>query len=67
VYAYIFELYICLYISSPYLLVFGDDHVIRYMEQRMLQVVLVRHNDRMGLLRDFILLLILLSLILFIL
>jgi len=31
VYAYNFELYICLYISSPYLLVFGDDRVIRYM------------------------------------
>jgi len=30
VYAYIFELYICLYITSLYLLVFGDDRVIRY-------------------------------------
>jgi len=25
-----FELYICLYISSPYLFVFGDDRVVRY-------------------------------------
>jgi len=29
--AYIFELYMCvLYCSSPYLLVFGDDRVLRY-------------------------------------
>jgi len=31
VYAYIFELSICLSVSSPYLLVFGDDRVILYM------------------------------------
>jgi len=30
VYAYIFELCICLSVSSPYLLVFDDGHVIRY-------------------------------------
>jgi len=31
--AYIFELYMCvLYCSSPYLLVFGDDCVLRYTQ-----------------------------------
>jgi len=30
IYIYIFELSINLFVSSPYLLVFGDDHVIRY-------------------------------------
>jgi len=30
VYAYIFEFSICLFVSSPYMLVFGDDRVIRY-------------------------------------
>jgi len=34
VYAYIWILniyiYVCLYVSSPYLLVFSDDHVILY-------------------------------------
>jgi len=29
---------------SPYLLVFGDDRVMPYKEQMMLQVVLVRHS-----------------------
>jgi len=32
------------YISSPYLLVFGDDRVRGTQEQMILQVVLVRHR-----------------------
>jgi len=31
IYIYIFEFSICLSVSSPYLLVFGDDRVIRYI------------------------------------
>ena len=38
---------ICIYsISSPYLLVFGDDHVRGTWEQMMLQVDLMRLVDR---------------------
>jgi len=36
-------------LSSPYLLVFGDDHVMRYTEQMMLEVVLMKHRFRKGL------------------
>ena len=38
-------IYICWFtISSPYLLVFGNDHVCSTLEQMMLQVDLVRHR-----------------------
>jgi len=46
IYIYI---YIYVYfVSSPYLLVFGDDHVRGKREQMMLQVVLVRLSSRAG-------------------
>jgi len=32
VHAYIVELFICLSVSSPYLLMFGNNRVIRYTE-----------------------------------
>jgi len=35
-------------LSSPYLLVFGDDRVLGTREQRMLQVDSVRHRDGAG-------------------
>jgi len=41
VYIYI---YICLTVSSPYLLVFGDDRVRGTRKQMMMQVDLVRHR-----------------------
>ena len=40
---YMFYIYDCLIVSSPYLLVFGDDRVRGTREQMMLQVDLVRH------------------------
>jgi len=40
---------IILIISSPYLLVFGDDPVRGTQEQMMLQVDLVRHSVGAGL------------------
>jgi len=42
---YIYVLYI---VRSPYLLVFGDDHVRDTWEHMMLQVDLVRHTVRAG-------------------
>jgi len=48
VYLYVLpDIYIytcCFILSSPYLLVFGDDHVCSTQEQMMLQVDLVRHR-----------------------
>jgi len=43
---YVYMLYICVHltVSSPYLLVFDDDHVRGTREQMMLQVDLVRHR-----------------------
>jgi len=38
-------------VSSPYMLVFGDDRVCGTREQSMLQVDLVRHRARTGLVR----------------
>jgi len=35
---------VCVIVSSPYLLVFGDDRVCNTWEQIMLQVHLVRHR-----------------------
>ena len=45
---YVF-LYIVLIVSSPYLLVFGDDRVRDTQEHMMLQVDLVRPRARAGL------------------
>jgi len=43
-------LYLYVYsVSSPYLLVFGDDHIRGIREQMVLQVDLVRHRARAGL------------------
>jgi len=42
-------IYVCLIVSSPYVLVFGDDRVRGIREQRMLQVDLVRHRAGAGL------------------
>jgi len=40
------HMYVCfLTVSSPYLLVFGDDRVRGTRQQMMLQVDLVRHRD----------------------
>jgi len=36
-------------VSSPYLLVFGNDHICSIREQMMLQVDLVRRRARAGL------------------
>ena len=50
--AYIYLVYIFLYalsLSSPYLLVFGDDRVRGTREQVMIQVELVRLSYREGL------------------
>ena len=41
---YIYIYTCCFILSSPYLLVFGDDHVCSTQEQMMLQVDLVRHR-----------------------
>ena len=46
IYIYIYD---CLIVSSPYLLVFGDDRVCGTREQIMLQVNLVRHKAGAGL------------------
>jgi len=46
---YIYCIYAYFIISSPYLLVFGDDHVRGAHEQMMLQVDLVRYKVRAGL------------------
>ena len=52
-FVYIYVLYICcLIVSSPYLLVFGDDRVRGTREQMMLQVDLVRPRTRAGLDRE---------------
>jgi len=40
---------VCVIVSSPYLLVFGDDRVHSTWEQIMLQVDLVRHRAGAGL------------------
>ena len=37
-------IYVCVIVSSPYLLVFGDDRVRGTREHMMLQVDLVRHR-----------------------
>jgi len=43
-------LYLYVYfVSSPYLLVFGDDHIRDIREQMVLQVDLVRHRAGAGL------------------
>ena len=57
IYTYIY-IYIYVYsISSPYLLVFGNDHIRGIREQMMLQVDLVRRRAGAGLvLGDFIIL-----------
>ena len=42
-------LYLYVYfVSSPYLLVFGDDHIRDIREQMVLQVDLVRHRAEAG-------------------
>jgi len=50
---FVIYVYTCIYtyfiVSSPYLLVFGDDRVRGTREQMMLQVDLVRHRARVGL------------------
>jgi len=46
IYIYIYDYFI---VSSPYLLVFGDDRVCGTREQMMLQVDLVRHRVGTGL------------------
>ena len=43
---YIRSVYVLYTVSSPYLLVFGDDRVRNTQEQMMLQVNLVRHKAR---------------------
>jgi len=43
---YMFFIYVYLTVSSPYLLVFGDDCVCGTREQMMLQVDLVRCKAR---------------------
>ena len=48
VYIYIYIYMIILAVSSPYLLVFGNDRVCSTQKQRMLQVDLVRHRAEVG-------------------
>jgi len=40
----VFRIHVCLTVSSPYLLVFGDDRVRGIREKMMLQVDLMRHR-----------------------
>jgi len=49
---YIMYIYVYLIVSSLYLLVFGDDRVRSTREQMMLQVDLVRHRAKAGLVWD---------------
>jgi len=49
---YIMYIYVYFIVSSPYLLVFGDDRVRGTREQMMLQVDLVRHRVGAGLVWD---------------
>jgi len=46
---YMFCIHVGLIVSSPYLLVFGDDCIRGTREHRMLQVDLVRHRAGVGL------------------
>jgi len=41
-YMYMIDIYVFIYVSSPYLLVFGDDRVCGTCEQRILLVELVK-------------------------
>jgi len=49
---YMVCIYVCLTISSPYMLVFGDDRILSTHKQGMLQVDLVRHRSGVGLVWD---------------
>ena len=49
IYIYIYINIYVSFVSSPYLLVFGDDRVRGTREQMMLQVDLVRHRAGVGL------------------
>ena len=51
IYIYIY-IYVCLTVSSPYLLVVGDDRVRGTREQKILQVDLVMHKVGAGLVWD---------------
>ena len=45
---YMYFIYMCLTVSSPYLFVFGDDRVRGTRKKMMLQVDLVRHRAGAG-------------------